>query len=178
MSANNAKWYVIHTYSGYEALVEEGLKKLIENNNLGDTIFEIRIPEEETIEEKNGKKKFVKRKKFPCYVFMKMIYDNDLWFLITNTRGVTGFVGPQGRPMPLTPDEVKRMRLDDVVGEDFDVKEGDSVRIVSGALEGFVGEVESLQLESQKAMVKVEVFGTETTVELSFVEIEKVALED
>ncbi|MBR2933395.1 MAG: transcription termination/antitermination factor NusG [Clostridia bacterium] len=173
MSVENAKWYVIHTYSGYEALVEEGLKKLIENNNLGDTIFEIRIPEEETIEEKNGKKKVVKRKKFPCYVFMKMVYNNDLWFLITNTRGVTGFVGPQGRPMPLTQEEVRRMGLDEWV-EHVDISIGDNVSIVSGPLIGMIGVVEDLQLQTQKATVKVEVFGRETNVELSFVELQRI----
>lgn len=173
MGAENAKWYVLHTYSGYEAIVEEGLKRLIENNNLGDTIYEIRIPEEETIEEKDGKKKYVKRKKFPTYVFLKMIYNNDLWFLITNTRGVTGFVGPMGRPAPLTPDEVKRLRLDDWV-ENVDIKVGDNVKIVSGALAGMIGVVETLQLENQKASVKVEVFGRETSVELSFIELERI----
>ena len=173
MSVENAKWYVIHTYSGYEALVEEGLKKLIENNNLGDTIFEIRIPEEETIEEKNGKKKVVKRKKFPCYVFMKMVYNNDLWFLITNTRGVTGFVGPQGRPMPLTQEEVRRMGLDEWV-EHVDISIGDNVSIVSGPLISMIGVVEDLQLQTQKATVKVEVFGRETNVELSFVELQRI----
>ena len=173
MSVENAKWYVIHTYSGYEALVEEGLEKLIENNNLGDTIFEIRIPEEETIEEKNGKKKVVKRKKFPCYVFMKMVYNNDLWFLITNTRGVTGFVGPQGRPMPLTQEEVRRMGLDEWV-EHVDISIGDNVSIVSGPLIGMIGVVEDLQLQTQKATVKVEVFGRETNVELSFVELQRI----
>ena len=173
MSVENAKWYVIHTYSGYEALVEEGLKKLIENNNLGDTIFEIRLPEEETIEEKNGKKKVVKRKKFPCYVFMKMVYNNDLWFLITNTRGVTGFVGPQGRPMPLTQEEVRRMGLDEWV-EHVDISIGDNVSIVSGPLIGMIGVVEDLQLQTQKATVKVEVFGRETNVELSFVELQRI----
>ncbi len=173
MGAENAKWYVLHTYSGYEAIVEEGLKRLIENNNLGDTIYEIRIPEEETIEEKDGKKKYVKRKKFPTYVFLKMIYNNDLWFLITNTRGVTGFVGPMGRPAPLTPDEVKRLRLDDWV-ENVDIKVGDNVKIVSGALAGMIGTIEALQPENQKASVKVEVFGRETNVELSFIELEKI----
>ena len=174
MGAENAKWYVIHTYSGYEALVEEGLKKLIENNNLSDTIFEIRIPEEETIEEKsNGKRKVVKRKKFPCYVFMKMVYNNDLWFLITNTRGVTGFVGPQGRPMPLTQEEVRRMGLDEWV-ETVDISVGDTVTVVAGPLTGMIGVVEELQLQTQKAIVKVEVFGRENNVEFQFVELQRV----
>ena len=171
MSVENAKWYVIHTYSGYEALVEEGLKKLIENNNLGDTIFEIRIPEEETIEEKNGKKKVVKRKKFPCYVFMKMVYNNDLWFLITNTRGVTGFVGPAGRPLPLTDDEVRKMRLEKIV-VDLKVEVGNKVKVISGPLEGFVGDVLDVNVEEQKCKVSVEMFGRQTPVDLDFVQIE------
>ena len=112
MAEEQARWYVIHTYSGYEAMVKDSLEKLIENNNLQENIFEIQIPTEETLEEKaNGKKKLVERKKFPCYVFLKMIYSNDIWYLVTNTRGVTGFVGPQGRPLPLTDEEVARMGL-------------------------------------------------------------------
>ena len=112
MAASDAKWYVIHTYSGYEAMVKDSLEKLIENNNLQENIFDIQIPTEETLEEKaNGKKKVVERKKFPCYVFLKMIYSNNIWYLVTNTRGVTGFVGPQGRPLPLTEEEVVRMGL-------------------------------------------------------------------
>ena len=178
MSVENAKWYVIHTYSGYEALVEEGLKKLIENNNLGDTIFEIRIPEEETIEEKNGKKKVVKRKKFPCYVFLKMIYDNDLWFLITNTRGVTGFVGPQGRPLPLSDEEAIRMGLP--VGDgspiEVDFVVGDGVQILSGALESFCGRVVALNDGTQKAMVNVEMFGRNTDVEVDYTQLKKITI--
>ena len=123
-----ANWYVIHTYSGYEALVKDTIEKLIENNNLADTILDIKIPTEETIEEKaNGKKKIVQRKILPCYVFVKMVYSNDMWYLLTNTRGVTGFVGPQGKAVPLTEEEIKKMRLEDKV-EHFDFAVGDSVR--------------------------------------------------
>ena len=168
----NASWYVLHTRSGYEALVKAGLEKLIENSNLSDTIFDIQIPMEQTIEEKNGKKKVVLRKRFPCYVFLKMIYKNDLWFVITNTRGVTGFVGPQGRPMPLTDEEVQRMRLENKV-LNVDLAVGDMVKIVSGALDSFIGEIEDLNMETQKAKVKVSVFGRDTTVEMDFVELVK-----
>ncbi len=172
-NSENAKWYVIHTYSGYEALVKDGLEKLIVNNNLQDTIFEIQIPMEDTIEERaNGKKKVVQRKKLPCYVFVKMIYNNDLWFLITNTRGVTGFVGPQGRPLPLTDDEVRRMRLESKV-EKIDFAEGDMVQIVSGPLATLMGEILSLNVANQKARVKVSMFGRETEVEFNFVELSK-----
>lgn len=172
-----AKWYVIHTYSGYEALVKDSIEKLIENNNLSDTIFDIKIPMEETIEEKNGKKKVVERKILPCYVFLKMVYSNDLWFMITNTRGVTGFVGPQGKAVPLTEEEIKKMRLEDKV-EHFDFAEGDSVRIVSGPLDSFIGVIESLDVANQKAKVKVSMFGRETEVELDFVQLDKLGVID
>ena len=130
--AEQPRWYVIHTYSSYEAMVKDSLEKLIENNNLQENIFEIKIPTEETLEEKaSGKKKLVERKKFPCYVFLKMIYSNDIWYLVTNTRGGTGFVGPQGRPLPLTDEEVaiervirmvKEQKVTTITGKDIDIK--------------------------------------------------------
>ena len=174
MAEEQARWYVIHTYSGYEAMVKDSLEKLIENNNLQENIFEIQIPTEETLEEKaNGKKKLVERKKFPCYVFLKMIYSNDIWYLVTNTRCVTGFVGPQGRPLPLTDEEVARMGLIKVaVNVDFTI--GDTVTIVSGPLESFSGEIVSLNEATQKAMVNVSMFGRATDVEVDFVKIKKV----
>lgn len=174
MAEESAKWYVIHTYSGYEAMVKDSLLKLIENNNLQNKVFDIQIPMEETLEEKaNGKKKLVERKKIPCYIFLKMIYSNDIWYLITSTRGVTGFVGPQGRPLPLTPEEVQRMGLETVaINVDFVV--GDEVAIVSGPLESFSGKIVSLNGATQKAMVNVEMFGRATDVEVDFVQIKKV----
>ena len=178
MAIEEAKWYVIHTYSGYEAMVKDSLEKLIENNNLQENIFEIQIPTEETLEEKaNGKKKLVERKKFPCYVFLKMIYSNDIWYLVTNTRGVTGFVGPQGRPLPLTEEEVVRMGLTKVaVNVDFTV--GDEVQIMSGPLEAFCGKVVSLNDVTQKAMVNVTMFGRDTDVEVDFVQVKKVNVKE
>ncbi len=177
-NSEKAKWYVIHTYSGYEALVKDGLEKLIENNNLENIIFDIQIPMEETIEERaNGKKKVVQRKKLPCYVFVKMIYENDLWFLITNTRGVTGFVGPQGRPQPITDEEVQKMGLESRVEPGkVDFAEGDMVQIVTGPLATLMGEVISLNETSQKAKVKVGVFGRDTEVDFNFVELKKLGV--
>ena len=177
MAEEQARWYVIHTYSGYEAMVKDSLEKMIENNNLQENIFEIVIPTEETLEEKaNGKKKLVERKKFPCYVFLKMIYSNDIWYLVTNTRGVTGFVGPQGRPLPLTETEVARMGLEEVaLSIDFAV--GDTVTVVSGPIESFSGVVVELNEETQKVKVNVEMFGRKTDVELDFVQVKKVAVE-
>lgn len=174
MSIEEARWYVIHTYSGYEAMVKDSLEKLIENNNLQENIFEIQIPTEETLEEKaNGKKKIVERKKFPCYVFLKMIYSNDIWYLVTNTRGVTGFVGPQGRPLPLTDEEVVRMGL----GADqstVDLKQGDEVQILSGPLESFAGKVLSVNESAKKVLVNVTMFGRSTDVEVEFYQVKKI----
>ena len=172
--AEVARWYVIHTNTGYEAMVKNTLEKLIENSNLQEQILEIKIPMEQTIEEKaNGKKKVVLRKILPCYVFIKLVYSNELWYLITNTRGVTGFVGPQGKAVPLTEEEVKRMRLDTWV-EEVDFVKGDSVQIVAGPLDGFVGEVLDLNDTAQKAKVKVAMFDTETEVEVDYVQLKKV----
>ncbi len=170
---SQAKWYVLHTYSGYEAMVKSSLEQLIENNNLQDSIFDLRIPMEQTIEEKNGKKKVVERKLLPCYVFIKMIYSNQVWYLVTNTRGVTGFVGPQGRPLPLKEEEVRKMQLEKVaVNADFAV--GDSVSIDAGPLAGFIGEIKELNDSTQKAKVNVLMFGRNTDVEVDYVQIKKI----
>lgn len=171
---NEAKWYVIHTYSSYESMVETNLRNMIENNNLQDKIFDIKIPVEDDIVEKNGKKKVVQKKKFRGYVFVKMIYTNEIWYLITNTRGVTGFVGPQGRPIPITNDEVRRMGLEEIIVENFAIAVGDTIQVISGALEGFPGEVVEVSNEKQKVKVIVSMFGRETTVELDFNQIEKI----
>lgn len=177
MAEEQAKWYVIHTYSGYEAMVKDNLEKLIENNNLQDHIVEIQIPTEETLEEKaNGKKKLVERKKFPCYVFLKMVYSNDIWYLVTNTRGVTGFVGPQGRPLPLTEEEIARLGIEKVA-MNVDYAVGDTVRVISGPLESFSGVITELSASTQKAKVNVTMFGRSTDVELDFVQIKKIAAE-
>ena len=173
--AEELRWYVIHTYSGYEAMVKDSLEKLIENNNLQDKICEIQIPTEETLEEKaNGKKKVVERKKFPCYVFLKMIYSNDIWYLVTNTRGVTGFVGPQGRPLPLTDEEVARNGLERPKDVEIDFIVGDTVIIINGPLESFSGKVVSINRTAQKVMVNVEMFGRNTDVEVDFIQVKKV----
>ncbi len=171
-ASQQASWYVLHTYSGYENMVKDSLEKLIENNNLEEYIFDIQIPMEQTIEEKNGKRKVVARKLYPCYVFIKLIYTNEIWYLVTNTRGVTGFVGPGGRPLPLKEDEVKRMQLEKFVTEvNFGV--GDNIRVVSGPLENYMGVIEEVDYKAQKAKVTVSMFGRQTPVELEFVQFEK-----
>ncbi len=167
------QWYVIHTYSGYETMVENNLHNMVENNSLQDWIFEVKVPVEDDVVEKNGKRKVVQRKKFPSYVFIKMIYSNHIWFMVTNTRGVTGFVGPAGRPLPLRDDEVKRLGLEVIDFEDLDIKPGDNVRVISGALENFDGVIDSISAERQKVKVIISMFGRDTPVELDFSQVEK-----
>ncbi len=166
-------WYILHTYSGYEMMVKASLERLIENNNLQEHIFDVKIPMEQTIEEKNGKRKVVERKLLPCYVFIKMIYSNQLWYLVTNTRGVTGFVGPQGRPSPLKEDEIRKMRLEEVV-VDADFVVGDKVNIDAGPLEGFDGVITELNDLAQKAKVNIQMFGRSTDVEVEYIQIKKI----
>ena len=165
-------WYILHTYSGYEMMVKDSLFRLVENNNLQDQIFDVKIPMEQTIEEKNGKRKVVERKLLPCYVFIKMIYSNQLWYLVTNTRGVTGFVGPQGRPIPMKDEEIRKMRLEDVV-EDADLAAGDTVSIDAGPLAGFDGVITELNDLAQKAKVNIQMFGRSTDVEVEYIQIKK-----
>ena len=169
-----AKWYIIHTYSGYEKMVQVNLQKLVENNNLGDFIFDIVVPmEDDVVEKPDGKKKAIQRKRFPSYVFLKMIYSNHIWFLVTNTRGVTGFVGPAGRPQPLSTDEIRRIGLENLTLEDIGIEVGDTVKVISGAFTDFVGEVKAIDVDKQKMQVSVSMFGRETPVELAFNEVEK-----
>lgn len=171
---SQAKWYVLHTYSGYEMMVKDSLERLIENNNLGNSIFDLKIPMEQTIEEKNGKKKVVERKLLPCYVFIKMVYSNQLWYLVTNTRGVTGFCGPQGRPIPMKEDEIRKMRLEEYV-VDADFKAGDRVSIDNGPLEGFVGTIREVNDETQRAKVSIVMFGRQQDVEVEYVQMQKIS---
>lgn len=176
MSNNQEKkpeWYIIHTYSGYENLVKASLEQLITNNNLQDSIFDIKIPMETTIEEKNGKRKLVEKKLLPCYVFIKMIYSNQVWYLVTNTRGVTSFLGPQGRPLAMREDEVRKLQLESApVCTDFKV--GDIVNIDAGPLAGFEGGVITEVKDSlQRAKVRVVMFGQDTEVEIDFAQITK-----
>ncbi len=166
------KWYVLHTFSGYENVAKENLENVIEKFNLQDRIFDIVIPEETVIEEKNGKKKLVTRKSMPCYIYIKMIYGDDLWHNITRTRGVTGFVGPKGRPLPLEDDEVIRQRLEKIKVE-TDIEVGDTVEIIDGPLDKMTGTVVSLNPEADQLTVSVEMFGRENKVELSFEQVHK-----
>lgn len=166
------KWYVLHTFHSYEAVAKENLEQVIENGNLQDRIFDIVIPTEDVIEEVNGKRKLVTRKAMPCYIFIKMIYGDDIWHTITHTRGITGFVGPKGRPLPLTDEEIRKMKLEKVP-VDFTLEVGDDVEILSGSLVGTVCTVLKVDAENQRAKVNVNMFGRETPIEVSYSEVKK-----
>jgi len=166
-------WYVVYTYSGYENKVKTNLEKTIENMNLHDSIMDVKVPMEETIEIKNGKKKHVQKKMFPGYVMVKMYLTDDSWYVVRNTNGVTGFVGPGSKPIPLTDAEVRAMGVENVQIK-VDVAVGDSIIITSGPFESFVGTVEEVNTERQKVKVSVSLFGRDTSVELDFVQIKKI----
>lgn len=168
------KWYILHTYSGYEAMVKDSLEKLIENNNLGDYIVDLKIPMEQVIEEKNGKRKVVERKLLPCYVFIKMIYTNQIWYYVTSTRGVTGFCGPQGRPIPMKPDEIRKMRLEETIFDENAFAVGDTVSVEEGPLKGFLGTIKEINASAQKAKISTTMFGRTTDVEVEYLQIKKV----
>ena len=167
------RWYVIHTYSGYENKVKANLEKAVENRGLQDLIFEIKVPMEEQIEEKDGKRKAVMRKIFPGYVMIKLIITDDSWYVIRNTRGVTGFVGPGSKPVPLSDDEVRSMGVENIPIR-LDAEIGDNVRVTKGPLENFIGSIEEIFPEKQKVRVLVSMFGRDTPVELEYNQIQKI----
>ena len=170
----NAKWYVLHTFSGYENVAKENLEIVTEKYNLQERIFDIVIPMEDVVEEKNGKKKIVSRKVMPGYIMVKMIYGDDIWHAVTRTRGITGFVGPKGRPLHLTEEEIRKMRLEKNTVVDITITENDKVEVLDGALNGFVGTVISVDRENAKCKVMVEMFGRDTPVDLNLDQIRKV----
>lgn len=174
MGAENAKWYVLHTYAGYENMVKDNLVLVFKKNDLEDKLIEISIPMEDVVEEKNGKRKIVQRRMMPSYVFVKMDYNNDMWHIVTNTRGVTGFVGPRGYPLPLTDEEVRKMHLEKPIVVDTDFEIGETIKIVDGTLEGFMGTIDSLDIPQHKCKVTVSMFGRLTPVELELYQIERV----
>ena len=166
-------WYVIHTYSGYENKVKVNLEKAIRNRGFEDIILEVKVPMEETIEVKNGKKKHVMKKMYPGYVMVKMILDDETWYVVRNTRGVTGFVGPGSKPIPLTDKEVRAMGVENVPIK-LDVEVGENVMVTSGPLESFVGIIKEVNPEKQKVKVVVSMFGRDTLVDLDFVQIKRI----
>ena len=167
------KWYVVHTYSGYENKVKTDLEKTIKNRELEDYFFDIIVPMEEQIEIKEGKRKTNLRKVFPSYVLVKMIVTEKTWYIVRNTRGVTGFVGSGTDPIPLTEEEIRKMEFE-VKEVNVDYSVNDSVKILDGALRDFVGTVTEINKEKHKVKVLVSMFGRETPVELEFSQVEKI----
>lgn len=168
-----ANWYVVHTYSGYENKVKANIEKTIENRpQFKDQILEIRVPMEEVSEVKNGVHKTVARKMLPGYVLINMVMNDDTWYVVRNTRGVTGFVGPASKPVPLTEAEMKPLGIrTDIVSVDFE--EGDSVAVVAGVWKDTTGIVQKMDMNKQTATINVELFGRETPVEISFAEMRR-----
>lgn len=174
---NNKKWYVIHTYSGYENKVKANLEKRIESMNMGDKIFRVLVPMEDEVEIKDGKKKISKRKVFPGYVLVEMIMTDDSWYLVRNTSGVTGFVGSGSKPIPLHESEARQILKQMGVEEarpKIPYGIGQNIRVISGPFENFVGLIEEIHPEKGKLKVLVSMFGRETPVELEYGQVENV----
>lgn len=170
--AERARWYVVHTYSGYENKVKTNLEKTVENRNLHNWILDVQVPMEEQVEVKDGKKKITQKKIFPGYVLVKMMMSDDSWYIVRNTRGVTGFVGPGSKPVALTDEEVDSMGIVEKQVS-LEIEIGESVKVVSGPLENFPAVVQEINAEKRKVKVLVNMFGRETPVELDFNQIEK-----
>ena len=171
--ADESRWYVVHTYSGYENKVASNLETTVENRQLHDLIQEIRVPTETVTEVKDGKQREVERKIFPGYVLVKMVMTDESWYIVRNIRGCTGFVGPSSKPIPLTDAEVARLCVESREVE-VSYAIGDSVQIIDGPMEGFVGTVEKLDAEKNSVRVMVSMFGRETPVELELNQVETV----
>ena len=168
-----AKWYVVHTYSGYENKVKANIEKTIENNkHLAEQILEVRVPLQDVVELKNGARKTVQKKMFPGYVLLNMDMNDDTWYVVRNTRGVTGFVGPGSKPVPLTEAEMKPLGIK-IENVSVDFGEGDSISVVAGIWKDTIGIVQKLDYSKQTATINVELFGRETPVEISFAEVRK-----
>lgn len=168
------QWYVVHTYSGYENKVKDNLEKTVENNGMQNLIFEVTVPTEEVAEFRNGKRVVSQRKTFPGYVLVKMIITSESWYVVRNTRGVTGFVGPESKPVALTPEEVELMLNSQSLEAKYSIAVGEEVRILAGPLENFTGTVEEVDGLRAKVRVKVKMFlGREMDVEFDFNQVEK-----
>ena len=169
-----ANWYVVHTYSGYENKVKANIEKTIENRHLEEEILEVRVPMEDVVEMKNGARKTVQKKLFPGYVLINMIMNDDTWYVVRNTRGVTGYVGPGSKPVPLTEAEMKPLGIKtENVSVDF--AEGDTIAVVAGVWKDTVGVVQRMDFGKQTATINVELFGRETPVEIGFAEVRKMS---
>ena len=171
---DEAKWYVVHTYSGYENKVKANIEKTIENRHLEEEILEVRVPMQDVVEVKNGAKKNVQKKLFPGYVLINMVMNDDTWYVVRNTRGVTGFVGPGSKPVPLTEAEMKPLgiRTENIT---VDFAEGDTIAVVAGVWKDTIGMVQKMDYGKQTATINVDLFGRETPVEIGFAEVRKMS---
>ena len=165
-----ANWYVVHTYSGYENKVKANIEKTIENRHLEEEILEVRVPLQDVMEMKNGARKTVQKKMFPGYVLINMVMNDDTWYVVRNTKGVTGFVGPGSKPVPLSEAEMKPLGIK-VENVTVDFAEGDTIAVVAGVWKDTVGVVQRMDYGKQTATINVELFGRETPVEISFAEV-------
>ncbi len=167
----DAKWYVVHTYSGYENKVKANIEKIIENRGMQDSILQVVVPVQEDVEIKNGQKKSVQRKVFPGYVLLNMIMNDETWYVVRNTRGVTSFVGPGSKPVALTEKEIQSMGIE-FKKQSINIFEGDTVKVITGPFIESIGVVKEINPHKQIAIVMLSIFGRETPVELNFSEIE------
>ena len=172
--SEEAKWYVAHTYSGYENKVKANIEKTIENRHLEDQILEVCVPLQDVVEMKNGAEKVVQKKLFPGYVLLYMIMNDDTWYVVRNTRGVTGFVGPGSKPVPLTEQEMKALGIQ-LVSKKVDVnfEEGDRVEVMAGPWANMAGAIQNINMAKQVVTISVELFGRETPVEIGFADVKK-----
>lgn len=167
-----AKWYVVHTYSGHENKVKVNIEKLVESRGMQNLVLDVIVPTEDRVEIRNGQRKIKTKKMFPGYVLVKMIVTNESWYLVRNTQGVTGFVGHGSDPVPLTLEEVRRMGIEKVY-IDLDINVGDTIKVINGPFENFMGTVEEVSPEKQTLRAKVSMFGRDTPVELDFAQVDK-----
>ena len=169
---SEASWYVVHTYSGYENKVKANIEKTIENRHLEDQILEVRVPMQDVVELKDGASRSVQKKMFPGYVLINMIMNDDTWYVVRNTRGVTGFVGPGSKPVPLTEEEMRPLGIHSESVQ-IDFAEGDSVVVIGGVWKDTVGVIQAMNHNKQSVTINVELFGRETPVEISFADVKK-----
>ncbi len=170
--AESAKWYVVHTYSGHENKVKANIEKIVENRGMEDVIIQVVVPTEIVVEIKDGKRKDKSKKIFPGYALVKMFMTDESWYVVRNTRGVTGFVGPGSKPIPLTDEEVENMGLEKrSIHIDYSI--GDTITVISGPFENFIGTVEEIHMERQSIKAMISMFGRETPVELEFDQVKK-----
>ncbi len=169
--SEQAQWYVVHTYSGYENKVKANIEKIVENRNMQEQIIQVAVPTSESTEIKNGQKKLVSKKVFPGYVLIKMFMNDETWYVVRNTRGVTSFVGPGSKPVPLSNEEILFMGIDRIE-EVLSFSEGESVSVTSGPFEGSVGVVKEINQHKRTVVVRLSIFGRETPVELEFSQVQ------